>query len=244
MVKTQDTRGSVMKKEATSGIDTNQIRGGVTIKFPLKGEWVALRTPAKCVPTHGTEFFGQRYAYDFIRLGPAKDTPYSKSFFHHLLGRVSTEDCYCWNQPVFAPFDGVVRAIGEGLEEPKKISFIKDLLRLSFHPPKLSEEDLRPVAGNYVILEGSEGIALFAHLKLGSVSVSAGQQVKCGDVLGTVGHSGNSTMPHLHFQLMDNVNPFKAEGILCKFDEFETLDNGQWISKTDTVPDYMKRIRA
>ncbi|HEX3029729.1 MAG TPA: M23 family metallopeptidase, partial [Clostridia bacterium] len=106
------------------------------------------------------------------------------------------------------------------------------------------EEDLRPIAGNYVILEGSSGFALFAHLKPGSVNVSAGQQVKCGDVLGNVGHSGNSTMPHLHFQMMDNVNPLKAEGILCKFDEFETMDNGEWISKADTVPDYMKRIRV
>ncbi len=233
-----------MKKEAASAIDINQIEGGVTVKFPLKGEWVALRTPSKSIPTHGTEFFGQKYAFDFMRLGPVKDIPYSKSVFQHLLGRVSIEHCYCWNEPVFAPFDGVVRAIGDGCEEPKKISLIKDMLRLSFHPPKLSGEDLKPIAGNYVILEGSMGIALFAHLKQGSVNVSAGQQVKCGDVLGNVGHSGNSTMPHLHFQMMDNVNPFKAQGILCKFDGFETLDNGEWVTKVDTVPDYMKRVRV
>jgi hypothetical protein len=36
------------------------------IDFPLRGEWVAEATPAQRVPTHGTDLFGQRYAYDFV----------------------------------------------------------------------------------------------------------------------------------------------------------------------------------
>jgi len=35
------------------------------LDFPLRGEWRALNTPAARVPSHGTDFFGQRYAIDF-----------------------------------------------------------------------------------------------------------------------------------------------------------------------------------
>jgi hypothetical protein len=39
----------------------------VVVEFPLRGEWVAVRTPVHRVPSHGTELFGQRYAFDFVR---------------------------------------------------------------------------------------------------------------------------------------------------------------------------------
>jgi hypothetical protein len=39
----------------------------VVVRFPLRGEWVAVRTPAHRIPSHGTELFGQRYAFDFVR---------------------------------------------------------------------------------------------------------------------------------------------------------------------------------
>jgi murein DD-endopeptidase MepM/ murein hydrolase activator NlpD len=57
--------------------------------------------------------------------------------------------------------------------------------------------------------------ALYAHLAPGTVAVASGQQVRAGEVLGRVGHSGNSTAPHLHFHLMDSANPLHARGILC-----------------------------
>lgn len=42
----------------------------------------------------------------------------------------------------------------------------------------------------------------FAHLVPGSVAVIEGQAMAEAEVIGRVGHSGNSTSPHLHFQLM------------------------------------------
>ncbi len=41
----------------------------------------------------------------------------------------------------------------------------------------------------------------YLHLKNGSVTVAVGDRVRCGDVLGLVGSSGNSTAPHLHFEV-------------------------------------------
>jgi Peptidase family M23 len=49
------------------------------------------------------------------------------------------------------------------------------------------------VARNHVIIQGAEAFALYAHLAPATVSVSTGQVVRAGEVVGRVGHTGNST---------------------------------------------------
>ncbi|WP_434968871.1 peptidoglycan DD-metalloendopeptidase family protein [Microbacterium sp. bgisy207] len=44
----------------------------------------------------------------------------------------------------------------------------------------------------------------YAHMQYGSLRVEAGQVVKLGDVVGTVGTTGRSTGPHLHFEVLLN----------------------------------------
>ncbi len=39
------------------------------------------------------------------------------------------------------------------------------------------------------------------HLKQGSVAVTVGQHVECGEVLGLIGSSGRSSAPHIHFEV-------------------------------------------
>lgn len=55
--------------------------------------------------------------------------------------------------------------------------------------------------GNYVrILHEGGDETLYAHLQY--VFVHTGQSIHAGDVLGTVGETGNATGPHLHFELL------------------------------------------
>ncbi len=69
-------------------------------------------------------------------------------------------------------------------------------------------------AANFVIVRQNDGLdALYWHMKKGSVTKAAiGQKVAAGDVLGLVASSGNSTGPHLHFELRTSggqtVDPF------------------------------------
>jgi LysM repeat protein len=61
--------------------------------------------------------------------------------------------------------------------------------------------------GNYVVLNHPNGTqTLYAHLHTNSVSV--GEYVGQGDTVGTVGNTGRSTGPHLHFEVRGARNPF------------------------------------
>lgn len=56
--------------------------------------------------------------------------------------------------------------------------------------------------GNYVVLQHSDGtLTYYAHMRRSSILVRMGQRVRCGDPLGLVGSSGNSTGPHVHFEV-------------------------------------------
>ncbi len=63
--------------------------------------------------------------------------------------------------------------------------------------------------GHYVVVShGAGNTTLYAHLS--SRSVSVGQYVNQGDVLGITGSTGHSTGPHLHFEVTENgvrINP-------------------------------------
>lgn len=61
--------------------------------------------------------------------------------------------------------------------------------------------------GNYIVISHSNGSqTLYAHLN--SVSVSVGQTVSQGEIIGALGSSGNSTGPHVHFEIRGAQNPF------------------------------------
>ena len=59
--------------------------------------------------------------------------------------------------------------------------------------------------GNYVMIQHADGnISLYAHLYENSITVSAGDQVGQGQVIGKMGSSGRSTGTHLHFEIRKN----------------------------------------
>ena len=63
--------------------------------------------------------------------------------------------------------------------------------------------------GHYVVIShGSGNTTLYGHMS--SRKVSVGQYVNQGDVIGITGSTGNSTGPHLHFEITENgvrINP-------------------------------------
>ena len=73
--------------------------------------------------------------------------------------------------------------------------------------------DGNPVRANYVRVRHANGwVSWYYHLKRNTAVVAVGDAVDCGEVLGLVGSSGRSYLPHLHFEVKDDagstVDPF------------------------------------
>ena len=41
-------------------------RPPLVLSLPFEGRWLAVNSPARRVPSHGTHFLGQTYAIDFV----------------------------------------------------------------------------------------------------------------------------------------------------------------------------------
>ncbi len=220
----------------------------IIIDFPLRGEWFSPNTPGTRIPSHGTNRFGTRYAYDFLQVDwKRKGHPnYQTHWLIYLIFGVPLQKCYCWGKNVYAPCDGTVVEAKDNYKERTRAHFISDMFVAvrSTHFYNSQKDDIQSIAGNYIIIKYNEhAYASFAHLQCGSIKVKAGQMVKKGDVVGNIGHSGNSFFPHLHFQLMDRRDMHSAQGIPCAFKQYEVFRNGRWETVTNGIPTDMDRIR-
>ena len=62
--------------------------------------------------------------------------------------------------------------------------------------------------GNYVEVDYGEIIVRFLHLYAGSIKVSTGDSVTYGQVIGKIGHNGDSWAPHSHTDYQDKTGKF------------------------------------
>ena len=219
----------------------------IAVRFPLSGEWRAATTPSDKIPSHGTDCWGQTYAYDFIRIDWNEKGYrfYKTPVATRLIFGAKLEDTYGWSQPILSPFDGVVVEAQDGLKERNPVHVARDLfivLKNAFFFQAKSHNELRSVLGNFVIIRRDEDVyCLLAHARKDSIKVKAGQQVQEGQQVAEVGHSGNSTAPHLHFQLMDNPSLIEAKGLPCCFKGYKTYSDGSWKPVENGIPG--KRVR-
>jgi murein DD-endopeptidase MepM/ murein hydrolase activator NlpD len=156
------------------------------------------------------------------------------------------QDCFGWGRPIFSSTAGVVVQAEDGWPERNPVHLARDLAIMLKHAWTFDihkTTDFRPLTGNYIIIESGEGYVLYAHAQTGSVKVSPGEKVAPGQLLANVGHSGNSTAPHLHFQLMDHLDPVKAQGLYCCFRDYEVFQDGAWRLVQDGIPKATDRIR-
>lgn len=170
----------------------------VQFSFPFEGDWVAMSGGTDKETSHSWEILNQRYAYDFVKMDSAK-----KSFQNE--GK-RLEDYYAFGQKVCAPAEGTVVRICDGLRDY----------------PKLRDIDLfaRGLGGNYVMIQHRKRIVSFiAHLQQGSVCIRKGERVQKGQIIGRCGNSGNSTEPHIHFQIQDSALPFFGFGLPVFFEK-------------------------
>lgn len=81
--------------------------------------------------------------------------------------------------------------------------------------------DVVGMGGNYVSIDIGDGVhAFYAHLSPGSPTVKVGDKVTRGQVIGTVGNTGNSAEVHLHFQLQRTPTQALGDNVPFEIDAF------------------------
>jgi murein DD-endopeptidase MepM/ murein hydrolase activator NlpD len=183
----------------------------VVLGPPLRsGPWVAVYNAAwerghrrVYYAIDGTPRIPGRFAIDWIKLDPnGQRARGSEDEVANVLG---------YGEDVLAVSNATVAATRDDVSEVSLVSARR----------KHAIED---ASGNYVALELRPGrYVLYEHLKPGSVRVKGGQRVRKGQVIASLGFTGDSTGPHLHLHVGDAASPLGAEGLPFVFDRFTML---------------------
>ncbi len=126
----------------------------------------------------------------FLRPGPYQIETHDWEYDFHIRDQYNErttssllEDYYAWNQPVYAPADGTASRVVNNTAD---------------NEPGVIPDDYGVNNGTWIETD----IALL-HMKQYSVFVTQGQIIKKGDLLGYVGNSGRTGVPHIHVGAYD-----------------------------------------
>jgi hypothetical protein len=148
-------------------------------------------------PLDGELWAAERFAIDYLQLSP------DGTLYHG--DRSKPESYPYFGAPIHAVTDGPVVGVMDGLAEQVP----------GQSPTGLP---LDQYGGNHVVQDISGGgtekrYAFYAHLKTGSLKVKPGDQLTTGEVIGSVGNTGNTDAPHLHFHVMSTPDPLRSNGL-------------------------------
>ena len=165
--------------------------------LPFKEEFYTEFGGIKREDSHSWNIPNQRYAYDF-EIRDEKNLPFHDDYF-------KVENYYSYNKDIIAPLDGIVIEVCNKYPDTK----IKKDRTIAC--------DVDEVRGNFIIIKHKYNeCSMIAHIKKDSFKVKVGDIVKEGQVIASVGNSGNTNGPHIHFQIQKGPND-DAEGIPITF---------------------------
>lgn len=200
--------------QARTVLKVRQYKSPNDYHAPVAGTWYIGAAPS--LESHHRWAANQEFAIDFGMLGPNSRT--------HAGAGARLADYSDYGKDVLAAADGVVVEAHDGapesdsnLQQPGESADAYMQRTMAQQNELLMKGYLEPL-GNYVVIkhEGGE-YSDYAHLRTGTVKVKKGDAVKRGQVVGQLGHSGNSTEPHLHFQVTDGPDPMYSRGIPVVF---------------------------
>ncbi len=144
-------------------------------------------------PINAKLWFPERFAIDYVQL---------TNDFRLFNGDPTQLGSYPY-------FGTAIHAVGDG-----KVVTVVDNLPEQVPGRLPSGLPLDQYPGNHIVQDLGDGnYALYAHLKPGSITVKAGDELKSGQSIAALGNSGNTDAPHLHFQVMDGPQPLAANGL-------------------------------
>ncbi|MFL6375772.1 MAG: peptidoglycan DD-metalloendopeptidase family protein [Pyrinomonadaceae bacterium] len=169
----------------------NTSRNKTPLDLPFKGDWFVFWGGDTVEQNYHQDAATQRFAFDILKVDASGKT--------HSGDGKRNEDYFAFGQEIVADADGVVTDVVTG---------VKDNVPGILNPLM--------AVGNFVMIRHANGeVSVFCHLKFGSTRVKVGDTVKAGQTIGLCGNTGNSTEPHLHYQvqgstLFENENSMKV----------------------------------
>lgn len=202
-------------------------RQTIVLSLPLRGRWLVQNSPARRVPSHGTNLFGTQYAIDFVAVDHRRRTA-NRRDWRTFLATEPAERFFAYGQPILAPANGTVIAVHDGeIDHGGRRSQLA-LVPYALGQPARVRRGATAIAGNYLILalRHDRAFATLVHLRAGSIRVSVGEEVTTGQQVADCGNSGNSTQPHLHLQVTDSADLSVAQGVPMVFRRFREWPRG------------------
>ena len=189
----------------------------VLLDLPFRGRWLARNSPARRVPSHGSDAMGETYAIDFIAVDD-RGRPAPRTW-RTFLSVEAPQLFRGFGAPILAPAAGTVVIAEDGEPDHEARRSQLALVPYALGQPGRIRAGVAAIAGNHVVLALGPGgpFVLLAHLRRGSVRVRPGQSVQSGDQVGECGNSGNSTQPHVHVQVTDSTRWPTAKGLPVAF---------------------------
>ncbi len=216
-VRVQFVRGG-KTVETRASLPINSAMSKTAFQFPMTGMWFAAVGPTP--HTAHRWALPEEFAFDIVRLGDGTSS--------HRGDGTKFEDYYAYGADILAAADGKVVVVKRDLvEDPATLrqpgeTFDAYGERSGAYQMQLVTTDMSAIAGNHVVIDHGNGeFSMYAHLKSGSETVKVGDVVKAGQMIGKLGSSGNSTEPHLHFQVCDRPDPLACAGIPINFTNIE-----------------------
>ncbi len=196
-------------------IPVSRYQSPITYRAPVNGRWFVVASGD--VSQHHRWVVSSEYALDIARMNADMRT-YTGDGTHF-------SDYITFRQPILAVADGVVVATHNDREENEATlrqpgeSFDAYMQRVvETQQATIMQSGFEGAAGNYVLIRHANGEhSLYAHLHQGSVRVNVGDTVSAGAQIAEAGSSGNSTEPHLHFQLIYGPDLNAARGLPITF---------------------------
>jgi hypothetical protein len=174
------------------------------------GPWAAIYEPSWTnghrrvfYTVNGVARLPGRFAIDFIKVDT--NGKYARGDSNEI------KNWYGYGIDVYAVCDGVITSTrNDFAESPTLSGYIV-----------ASAEN---ATGNYISMNiGNGQYVFYEHLKPGSIIVKPGQKVKKGQAIASIGFTGQTTGPHLHFHIADANSPLGAEGIPFEFEHYDLL---------------------